>query len=163
MGSRFVQPPMVSQPLTIVQQKVLSNMLFSKCKRKNSGMLLNHFMGTGKTRAAITIARNSIPGMASKLIIVGPEGLDETWKEEMEIWNASMDFMYIPFTRISTMYKQVGYKWREIQYKKNVGIHVPKFIEKLQHENVISEIGKEFRFNTAFEFQIEFYDGFIIH
>lgn len=58
------------------QKKVRDFMIKSKCK---SGILMWHYMGTGKTLAAISIAEN----IAQDVLIVCPAYLTEVWRTEL--------------------------------------------------------------------------------
>ena len=67
------------------QDKDLRSMLFHMCSRRDSGMLLYHFMGTGKSVVALSIAANFANNITS-VYIVCPEHIRFVWHMEIEKW-----------------------------------------------------------------------------
>lgn len=82
------------------QSRVLDAMVKGKCKREDAGVLLYHFMGTGKTKTALMVAEN-MAGYAAQIIVYCPEDLKMVWEAEVEKWN----------------FKAVVAKWSIVSYE----------------------------------------------
>jgi hypothetical protein len=54
-------------------------------------------MGTGKTRAALTISENF---KVDKVVVIAPEGLQKTWKDEKHHWKADLPMVYCSYENL---------------------------------------------------------------
>ena len=71
--------------LTLQQKRARDVMIFSKCVVEQAGLLLWHYMGTGKTLTAIAIAEN----VAFRVLVFCPSYLKYVWEAELVKWGAT--------------------------------------------------------------------------
>ena len=71
--------------LTEPQKKIRDIVIKQNCTKSNSGALLWHYMGTGKTLTAIIICEN----MRNHVIIACPSYLKFVWAHEIKKWNGT--------------------------------------------------------------------------
>ena len=60
------------------QKQIVKSLLYRMCMRDDSGLLVYHFMGTGKTLAALAVATNFMT-TAHPVYVVCPDELKFVW------------------------------------------------------------------------------------
>lgn len=71
------------------QEILVRTATFSTCQRDESGYVIYHFMGTGKSLTALAVAANFAKTI-NKIYVVCPAPIRFVWKREIEKWQPPM-------------------------------------------------------------------------
>lgn len=87
--------------IKLLEHQIKSNeYIISRCKRQH-GLIINHYMGSGKTITGLVFLKN-YPLM--KKVIILPKSLINVWKSEAKKFDIK-DIIYIPFDKLHVFEK----------------------------------------------------------